>query len=285
MTNPRELTSVGAGQVIPMLEPLVEQMPQAHTPPREIGLQTDLTRAVSRNQLRLDYQPIVELETSAVVGYEALVRWQHPTRGRLFPRDFLALAQRSDVGFAIDEWVLTESCRQGSIWARRGNPATISVNATPEHFATKGFVEEVQRALSDSGIDPSLLLIEITECSVLGDIGAARVTLAELNALGVRVALDDFGTGYSSLADIAELAVDELKIDAGFVAGLGYDRARTAIVHAIVGLGHALGITVVAEGVEDSSQAFALRAIGCEFAQGFHFGRPASGARLFGRTT
>jgi EAL domain-containing protein (putative c-di-GMP-specific phosphodiesterase class I) len=272
----RELVSSGAERVVSRVGP--------HAIVPQIGLQTDLTHAIANDELRVDFQPIVALESDVVVGYEALVRWQHPSRGLLLPADFLAIAQCSEVGGEIDDWVLLESCRQGSSWADAGHATTICVNVTPERFGGDGFVERVEDSVSVSGIDPARLVIEITEWSILGDLGAARETLTALNRLGVRVALDDFGTGYSSLADVAALPVDELKIDASFVAGLGFDRARTAIVRAIVGLGHALGIMIVAEGVEDASQAFALRALGCEFAQGFHFGRPAPGPALIRRT-
>ena len=133
-----------------------------------------------------------------------------------------------------------------------------------------------------TGLDPGRLVIEITEWGILVDVDAARDTLAALNRVGVRVALDDYGTGYSSLADLAALAVDELKIDTSFVAGLGSDRARTAIVHAVVGLGQMLGITVVAEGIENAAQALALRAVGCQFGQGFHLGSPGPGPLILG---
>ena len=252
---------------------------------RRLELQGELSRAISDQELRLYYQPIVALEDDTVVAYEALVRWQHPVRGKLEPCDFLGIAQASGAGAAIDDWVLTEACRQGSSWARAGSPTTVCVNVTPDRFAVPGFAHHVERALTDSGFDPELLMIEITECNTLGDIGAARDTLESLKELGVRVALDDYGTGYSSLADVAALQVDELKIDISFVAGLGSDRALTAIVHAIVGLGHALGIPVVAEGVETTAQAFALRALGCEFGQGFLFGHPSGVPARLQRTT
>ncbi|MCU1468297.1 MAG: putative diguanylate cyclase/phosphodiesterase with sensor [Actinomycetia bacterium] len=240
----------------------------------EATLQADLERAVVDHELRLDYQPIVELETAAIVGYEALVRWEHPIRGRLPPRDFLGIAQRSEAGAAIDGWVLLEACREAAGWSRSGAAATICINVAPERFAAPRFVERLTAALDMTGLDPSRLMLEITEWTVLVDVDAAQHTLAGLRSLGVRVALDDYGTGYSSLANVAALAVDELKIDISFVAGLGSDRARTAIVRAIVGLGEALDLTVVAEGVESADQAFALRALGCEYGQGFHFGRP-----------
>jgi diguanylate cyclase (GGDEF)-like protein len=249
---------------------------------RHIEMQYELSRAISDEELRLDFQPIVELETDAIVGYEALVRWQHPDRGVLAPRDFLGIAQDCGAGAAIDNWVLVEACRQGSLWARAGQPANICVNVAPERFAVAGFVERVERALSITGLDAARLVIEITEGGILVDVGAARATLAALNRVGVRVALDDYGTGYSSLADLAALPVDELKIDTSFVAGLGSDRARTAIVHAIVGLGQMLGITVVAEGIENAAQALALRAVGCQFGQGFHLGSPGPGPRILG---
>lgn len=250
---------------------------------RQVELQSDLSRAVSDNELRLDFQPIVELEADTVVGYEALVRWRHPSRGLLAPREFLGIAQRTGAGAAIDDWVLFEACRQAAGWALDGNRSTVCVNVTPERFAIGGFVDRVEQALAATGLDPARLVIEITEWSILVDVAAARATLTALNALGVRVALDDYGTGYSSLADVAALPVDEIKIDISFVAGLGTDRARTAIVHAIVGLGHALDIAVVAEGVETAAQAFALRALGCDFGQGFHFGRPAPLPALIAR--
>ncbi len=250
----------------------------------QIEMQSELTRAVLDNELRLDFQPIVELHAETVVGYEALVRWQHPSRGLLAPRDFLGIAPRTGAGAAIDDWVLIEACRQGAEWALSGNVGTICVNVTPERFAIGGFVDRVEQALATTGLDPARLVIEITEWSILVDIAAALDTLAELKVLGVRVARDDYGTGYSSLANVAALPVDEIKIDLSFVAGLGTDRARTAIVHAIVGLGHALDIAVVAEGVETAAQAFALRALGCDFGQGFHFGRPAREPALVART-
>jgi EAL domain-containing protein (putative c-di-GMP-specific phosphodiesterase class I) len=241
---------------------------------QQATLQTDLDRAVSHDQLRLDFQPIVELKTTTIVGYEALVRWQHPVRGRLAPSDFLRVAQRSRAGAAIDDWVLMEACRRAAGWSRPGLAATVCVNVAPERFAAPGFVTRLVRALETTGLDAARLVLEITEWSVLVDIDAARRTLDALRRLGVRVALDDYGTGYSSLSNVAALPVDELKIDISFVAELGSDRARTAIVRAIIGLGEALDITVVAEGVEHADQAFALRALGCEYAQGFHFGRP-----------
>ena len=251
---------------------------------RQVELQGDLSRAISDDELRLSYQPIVALDSSAIVGYEALVRWEHPSLGLLEPRNFLGLAQRTGAGSSIDDWVLGESCRQAARWEPVDGHKTICVNVAPERFALDGFVERVEAALFGSGLDPSRLVIEITEWSVLADISAARRTLGALKSLGVRVALDDFGTGYSSLADVAALAVDELKIDASFVAGIGSDRVRTAIVSAIVGLGHALDIAVVAEGVETAAQASAFRALGCEFGQGFHFGLPAPEPALVVRT-
>ncbi len=252
---------------------------------RQVELESDLSRAISDNELRLTYQPIVALDTAAIVGYEALVRWEHPSLGLLEPCDFLGIAQRSGAGSMIDDWVLHESCSQAARWEPVGRHRTICVNAAPERFARDGFVPRVEAALSASGLDPARLVIEITEWSVLADVSAARRTLAALKALGVRVALDDFGTGYSSLADVAALAVDELKIDASFVAGIGSDRVRTAIVSAVVGLGHALDIAIVAEGVESAAQASALRALGCEFGQGFHFGRPEREPALDVRTS
>lgn len=241
---------------------------------RKAALQTELSRAVDGNELRLDFQPIVQMQSADIVGYEALVRWQHPHRGLLAPRAFLGFAQRSSVGADIDDWVLREACRQAAEWTSIHTASTICVNVAPERFVTPGFVDRVVDVVEASGLEPSRLLLEITEWSVLADLDAARRTTNALGAFGARVALDDYGTGYASLANVATMPVDELKIDVSFTAGLGSDRARTAIVRAIVGLGNALDITVVAEGVESADQAFALQALGCEYGQGFHFGRP-----------
>ena len=249
---------------------------------RRIDLQSDLSRAVVRDELRLDFQPIIELETGALAGYEALVRWRHPVRGVLAPRDFLRVAQECAAGADIDDWVLHEACSQGARSVESGSPATVSVNTAPERFAAAGFAGRVERALAATGFDAARLIIEITETSILTDGRAARDTIAALHSLGIRVALDDYGTGYSSLADVAELPIDELKIDRAFVAGLGTNRASTAVVRAIVELGHTLGITVAAEGVETPAQAAALRRLRCPLGQGFLFGRPAPSATLVG---
>ncbi len=270
-----------------MTRPLVDSGFARLRPASPLGdsvMQSDLSRAISNRELRLHYQPIVKLQTDAIVGYEALVRWQHPRRGLLAPCDFLPIAQRSEIGADIDSWVLLEACRQASHWAQTGHSTTICVNVVPERFGAPGFVEQVEVTLARTGLESNRLVLELTEGSVLVDMGAARDAVDALNRLGVRVALDDYGTGYSSLAAIASLPVDELKIDISFVAGLGSNRARTAIVRAIVGLGAALDIPVVAEGIETAAQAFALRALGCEFGQGFHFGRPAPGPALIART-
>ncbi|MDQ1380030.1 MAG: hypothetical protein QOJ71_749, partial [Actinomycetota bacterium] len=162
----------------------------------EATLQADLARAVADNELRLDYQPIVALETAEIVGYEALVRWEHPVRGRLEPGDFLGIAQCSAAGAAIDDWVLIEACREAAVWSPSCD-LTVCVNVAPERFAAPTFAERLRSALDTTGLDPSRLLLEMTEWSVLADVDAARHTLEGLRSLGVRVALDDYGTGYS----------------------------------------------------------------------------------------
>ena len=212
------------------------------------------------------------------------MRWEHPSLGLLESRDFLGIAQRSGAGSMIDDWVLHESCSEPARWEPVGRHRTICVNAAPERFARDGFVPHVEAALSASGLDPARLVIEITEWRVLADVSAARRTLAasRRSAYASRWTTSEPGT---RTRDIATLAVDELKIDASFVAGIGSDRVRTAIVSAVVGLGHTLDIAIVAEGVESAAQASTLRALGCEFGQGFHFGRPEREPALDVRTS
>jgi len=242
-----------------------------------LELVADLRRAHIDEEFVLHYQPTVELITGTIVGAEALVRWQHPTRGLLQPADFIALAEETGRIVDIGRWVLDDACRRMAQWRRElpgGRSLTIGVNVSARQVRRPGLVEDVRGALADSGLAPEALTLEITE-SVLARRREEMVSiLDEVTELGVRLALDDFGTGYSSLSLLHDLPVDTLKIDRSFVLSIDKGPARRPFVAAIVDLAGALGLTVVAEGVEDVGHVAALRALGCRFGQGFHFAAP-----------
>jgi EAL domain-containing protein (putative c-di-GMP-specific phosphodiesterase class I) len=207
------------------------------------------------------------------------LRWNHPTRGVVSPAVFIPLAEQSDLIVAIGEWVLTEACRQASAWCAgrfADEMPTISVNVSARQLdRSDGFVATVRRVLLETGLDPALLKLEITESTVMRDPELAIATLWALKGLGVHLVVDDFGTGYSSLAYLKRFPVDTLKIDRAFVDGLAYLPEDRAIVAAIVAFAHTLGLTTVAEGIETDEQADSLRELGCRLGQGYLFGRPA----------
>jgi diguanylate cyclase (GGDEF)-like protein len=242
-----------------------------------IALEAELRQAVERDQLRLVYQPVVELATGRVVSVEALVRWEHPGRGLVLPAGFIPLAEEAGLVEPIGRWVLAEACRQAVIWQDQfTNAPAVAVNLSARQFQHPGLVEEVAGALRATGLAPDRLELEITESAVMADADVTAATLRDLKNLGVCVAIDDFGTGYSSLSYLRRFPLDLLKIDQSFVSGLGSDVGDIAIVEAVIGLAHMLGLRVVAEGVETLEQATRLRELGCEFGQGHLFGRPGS---------
>jgi len=242
---------------------------------QRVALEVDLRTAVANEELVLAYQPQVELESGRVVGVEALVRWNHPQLGTLPPQAFVPLAEETGLILDIGRWVLQSACVDGRFWQQRYTMApVVSVNVSALQFRDANLVNDVGFALRRSGFNPGSLKLEITESAMMVDADQAAITLEKLKALGVRIAIDDFGTGYSSLDYLRRFPVDQIKVDRAFVSGLGRDTGDTAIVRAIVGLSHALGLTVVAEGVENAPQVARLRGLGCEMAQGFFFGRP-----------
>jgi diguanylate cyclase (GGDEF)-like protein len=246
-----------------------------------LDLQTDLQRAVERGQLRLYYQPVVDLATGAVAGVEALLRWMHPRRGVLSPEAFLAVAEETGLILPIGRWVLDEACRQGHEWQSQlapDAPFRISVNLSVQQLEQPNLVEQVAATLRDSGLEPSRLEVEITEGALLEHGEASMEVLAGLKELGVRLAIDDFGTGYSSLSYLQRLDVDSLKVDQSFVQVLTPGNSTAAIVQAVIMLAHALEITVVAEGVETAEQAGLVKTLGGDYAQG-HYYAPAGEAR------
>jgi len=239
-----------------------------------LALETDLGQALADGQLFLAYQPIIDLATHRLRGVEALLRWDHPQRGVVPPGEFICLAEDSGLIAPIGRWVLENACRQAAEWATDGYPINISVNVSAQQLGRRGLTEDVRHALAVSGLPASLLTLEVTETTLTSDVEAAGEHLRALQQLGVRVAIDDFGTGYASLSQLQQMPVDILKIDRVFVAGLGTDAQARDLLDAILGVGRALSLSVIAEGVEDEDQLLVLQEMGCESAQGFLLGRP-----------
>jgi diguanylate cyclase (GGDEF)-like protein/PAS domain S-box-containing protein len=241
-----------------------------------LDLEGGLRHALERDELRVLYQPQVELAGGRIVGAEALLRWHHPERGVVVPPLFIPIAEQTGLIVPIGAWVLEEAARQAAVWAERsGRELTMSVNVSPRQLADDGFAAVVERALADSGLAPHLLCLEVTESAVMADPDAATAVLERLKALGVRLAIDDFGVGYSSLSQLKTLLpVDTIKIDKSFVDGVTGDGEDHAIVDAVLRLAEGLGLSAVAEGVETGEQVEALLGMGCRLSQGFHFARP-----------
>jgi len=244
---------------------------------RRLALQSALHRAVERGEFQVVYQPLVRLATRQPVGAEALVRWRHPERGLVGPQEFISLAEETGLIVPIGTYVLREACLQAARWRRitpGGEPMAIKVNLSARQFAHPNLVEVVAGILGDTGVDPASVFFEITESVLMEDVESTSAALRELKSLGVSLAVDDFGTGYSSLLYLKRFPVDELKVDRTFVAGLLANAEDAAIVAAVVNLAHTIGVKAVAEGVESNSQATRLIELGCDFGQGYHFGRP-----------
>jgi EAL domain-containing protein (putative c-di-GMP-specific phosphodiesterase class I) len=236
-----------------------------------------LRHAIDGGQIRTYFQPIVDGATSAVLGFEALARWQHPARGLLGPDAFIAVAEESGLIVPLGAEILAQACAQAVCWrADRTGPAPlrVAVNVASAQLAHRSFVPTITAVLAETGLEPHALSLEITETTIMADTEAAAETLRAIRALGVHLAIDDFGTGYSSLTYLRRFPVETLKIDRSFVAGLGHDRDDEAIVEMILSLARALRLQVVAEGVETTDQIDTLRLLGCDLLQGYYFGRP-----------
>ena len=233
----------------------------------ELGLRS----AIDRDELFVEYQPLMSLSDNSIAGVEALVRWEHPLVGRIGPDHFIPVAEETGLIIPIGRWVLEQALGQKVEWARRGvvADATITVNLSPRQLLDPTLVSSVEAAITRSGISPHQLTLEITENSLMRDIELSISVLERLKEMGVRLAVDDFGTGHSSMMYLKRLPIDVLKIDRSFVAGLGTDPGDSSIVRAISGLGEALDLSVVAEGVETETQLAALSGLHCNYAQGF----------------
>jgi diguanylate cyclase (GGDEF)-like protein len=247
----------------------------------ELGAQ--LQKAVELDQLRLVYQPIVELGSGRVAGLEALVRWQHPERGLITPGEFIEIAEENGAIVPIGSWVLREACQHAGNWQREGlTPKGIflCVNVSAREVQQPDFVASVRTTLQEAGVDPATLMLEITETALLKASGPTMTTLAELRELGVQIVIDDFGTGYFSLSHLRQFPVDALKIAGEFVQASNSDARSAALAGAIVALSQSLGITTVAEGIETADQAKRLESLGCTFGQGFFFASPMEQAEI-----
>jgi len=242
-----------------------------------LRLETDLRRAIERQEIVPHYQPIVDLDTGALLGFEALARWRHPTRGMLLPDLFIPVAEETGLVADIGEWMLAEACRQARAWQLahpRWSKLGISVNVSGRQLSQGGAAAEVERVLAATGLDPACLTLEITETALMNNLSTGAGVIQRLHAMSVGLHLDDFGTGYSSLAYLHSFPVHALKVDRSFINRMDHAPEQGAIVKAIVTLAHNLGMEVVAEGVETHAQAQALRALRCRRAQGFLFSRP-----------
>ncbi|MEA2590111.1 MAG: c-di-GMP phosphodiesterase, partial [Actinomycetota bacterium] len=230
--------------------------------------------ALGKDQYFLLYQPIFDLQAEEVTGVEALIRWRHPERGVVGPDLFIPLLEESGMIVEVGRWVLHEACRQTALWHAAGHPIDISVNASIRQLERADLVDDVRRALADSGLPPSSLIIEITETAIMRDAEATVAVLTALKALGVRIAIDDFGTGYSSLAYLRQFPVDSLKIDRSFINAIADSPAAGELIQSLVHLGKALGLETLAEGIEHRDQFDHLQDVGCDSGQGFMFARP-----------
>ncbi len=248
----------------------------------QIRLERDLQGALQRNELHTEYQPLVSSADGRILGFEALVRWRHPTHGLVPPATLIPLAERSGAIGPIGSWVLREACNDRYRWRAdrpEGDPG-MSVNVSPQQLMSAGFAATVASILSDTNTDPRRLTLEITESVFIRDAEGALRALNDLRDVGVTIALDDFGTGFSSLSYLSRFPMDVIKIDRSFVADLTVKTASVAIVRAVVQLAHDLNMTVVAEGVETTRQHELVSELGCDFCQGYYFARPMSAARV-----
>jgi len=240
-----------------------------------LSMENALFQALDNHELLLCYQPLISATTGRLAGAEALLRWQHPELGLVMPVEFISLSEDSGLIEPIGEWVLRTACAQMVSWHKQGLPQIpVSVNLSSRQFRRDGLPGVVKAALDDSGLDPHLLELELTETLLMDDGARIRTILSALRELGVRIALDDFGTGYSSISNLKGFQLDTLKIDRTFIADLGVSEANASIVRATIGLAKGLRLRTIAEGVETAAQATFLRQHGCDVLQGFLFAKP-----------
>lgn len=239
-----------------------------------LALKSELRHAIQNNELVLYYQPKIDFSSNCISGLEALVRWQHPRHGLMFPDDFIPLAERTNLIKPLTEWVLQEALRQSCVWHADDMPLTVAVNISAINLQDPDFIKSVADALHKTGASAEWLELEITETAIMKEPAVAIAAIAELNRMGVQLAIDDFGTGYSSMAYLKKLLVAKIKIDKSFVMDMHSNNNDAVIVRTLIGLGHSLGLSVVAEGVESTEIWNDLKTLGCDSAQGYSMSRP-----------
>jgi EAL domain-containing protein (putative c-di-GMP-specific phosphodiesterase class I) len=247
-----------------------------------LELETDLRRAINRDEFRVFYQPIVSLEDWHIAGFEALVRWEHPQQGFISPMKFVPIAEETGLILPIGQWVLGEACRQLRAWQDQypsHPPLTMSVNLSGKQFLQPDLIKTIEQVLSDTGLDASSLKIEITESAIIENIESAAESLRQLKRLGICISLDDFGTGYSSLSYLHRFPIDTLKIDRSFVMRMDLPK-NSEIVRTIINLAVNLGMDVIAEGVETREQIIQLTGLGCSYIQGYLLSKPVDGKAM-----
>lgn len=245
-----------------------------------LQLETDLRRAIERQEFRLHYQPIVSIENCKLVGFEALIRWQHPDRGFISPAEFITVAEETGLIVPIGWWIFREACYQMHLWQKKfptNPPLTISVNISAKQFSRPELSEKIKQILQETSLDPCTLKLELTESAIMENAESATVMLSQLRKLGVQLYMDDFGTGYSSLSYLQRFPINTLKIDRSFIIGIGTGDENREIVRTIVALARNLGMNVTAEGVETDEQLAFLRTLECDFGQGYFFSEPVDG--------
>ncbi|UVM06140.1 putative bifunctional diguanylate cyclase/phosphodiesterase [Pseudomonas laurylsulfatiphila] len=267
-TAMRNIKESGPNDIGFFIEAMNQRAREQHT------IESGIRQALQRHELVLHYQPKIDLDSGRVVGAEALVRWQKPGHGLVYPSEFIPVAEDSGLIVPLSKWVLTEACRQARLWQAAGLPAIrMSVNTSPLDFRQRDFVDGIEQVLERTGMPPSLLELEITEGVLMQNVDATMIALNRLKMRGVRLAIDDFGTGYSSLSYLRRFPIDVLKIDQSFIRGLSNDNNHAALVGAIIRLGKSLDLSVIAEGVETGQQLAFLKAHRCEEGQGYYFSK------------
>jgi len=251
----------------------------AHSPGR-LSLMSELLQATRNRELVLHYQPKIDMATLEVKSFEALVRWRHPQRGMLFPEEFIPIAELGELIKPLTLWVVKQAIEDRQQWASQGVALGVAANISARNLQDVEFASRVNELMLQRDFPPPKLQLEITESAIMTDPTRARSTVEELVGLGVSFAIDDFGTGYSSLSYLRQLAVDELKIDHSFVTDMVRDENDASIVRSTVDLAHNLGMRVTAEGVETEQVWERLRALGCDYAQGYYLCRPLPGGEV-----